>query len=138
MSPLSTHRRNDAASALVGGIVARRLRNTVMAAFACLCVFPLQAGASELRGTDIVISCGGQDTKISAGSELRNIGSIRITVDPANQCRVEASVQFDTGARQARKSRPYAVKPPRPGPRISDLPPSQRRCFLFGGRSYCE
>jgi hypothetical protein len=65
-------------------------------------------------------------TRISTGSRFRGIDSIRITVDPSNQCRVEASLQFRPVAVLSRKAR------------VTHLPPASGKCFVFAGQSYCE
>jgi hypothetical protein len=123
--------------ACLGSRIMRVFRAAVIAAAAALCLPPLQAQAADRGAPDIVVTCGTHETRISTGRRLRNIAAIRITVDPAAQCRVEASLQFKTGG-QDRQAVPVAIKSAKPRPRVSDLPASRRKCFVFAGRSYCE
>jgi hypothetical protein len=122
----------------IAGGIGQLFRGTIIAALLCLCFLTDPAHASGQRATDIVVSCGTQVTRISTGSRRQNIEAIRITVDPANQCRVEASLEFRTGAVLNRNSGPVSANPTKSRTRISNSPASTKKCFVFAGQSYCE
>jgi hypothetical protein len=85
---------------------------------------------------EISVLCGG--TSISAsmpiGRQLRNVRVIRITVDPANKCRVDVSIELKDGADEYKSAKIRARK------RVLEpaLSAPGARCFVFADRSYCE
>jgi hypothetical protein len=114
--------------------VAKVLRSMPIVAFAIFLLLPSCAFAA---GPEISVSCGGADTRMSirTGRQLRNVSAIRISVDPANKCHVDVSVELEGGARDYRSAR-IRARMRHSDQSTSNTPDS--RCFVFSGRSYCE
>lgn len=114
--------------------VATIFRRTPIMALAMFLPVPSHADGA---GPEISVTCGQADigTSIQTGRQLRNVRAIRITVDPANKCHVDVSIELKDGARDYRNA---GIRAPRRSSdqSTSDTPGS--RCFVFASRSYCE
>lgn len=92
------------------------------------------------QATEIIVSCGAVSISrsIQTKHRLRNVEVIRVKVDAGNDCRVEVSYRLKPDAGKYQSAGFYAPRHTQPR-RVAFMPPaSSRRCFVLGGRSYCE
>jgi hypothetical protein len=107
---------------------AHRTAGRMIAGMAVALSALLSSAPASAAGTDVQVLCGSSSTTIKTGRALDKARVIRVSVDPANQCKVEVSIELRGGARGDRGSQAGLSAPAK----------SDARCFLLAGKSYCE
>lgn len=90
---------------------------------------------SAASSAEITVSCGKPDTgtTIRTGSALRNLKAIHITVDPANSCHIDVSIELKNGRQKKTVAKAKVPKQTEPTAAANGA-----RCFGFAGKKYCE
>jgi hypothetical protein len=116
---------------------ASRACRVITAAVGYLLWSPFWPSIVAVQATEIVVSCGTENAAktIKTKSRLQNVEAIHVKIDAADNCRVDVSYRLrpDAGTFQSVRIRAPDHAQPR---RMAST--SRHRCFVLGGRSFCE